>query len=300
MRKRGKSFAVWLYGLMLFWGMGGSARAGELTINGSTTILPFAQVAVERFMASRPEVRISLSGGGTGNGIKALIDGTADIANASRAIRQGEAERARGKGVNPVRFVVALDCIVPIVHPGNPVRSLTLDQLKKIYTGEIVNWKEVGGEDAPIAAVGRDSSSGTYGTWQEMVVERGGRPGQKKPGGGPDPGRRLQRRDGGHGRRQPVRHRIRRHRIRRRHDSGAQRRGGRALRRKRQGGTLSAFSRTLHVHGRGARGGRQELYRLHALSGRAEDRGGRGVHPRKPLGETAKPLRSIKINRFLL
>lgn len=179
MRKRGKSFAVWLYGLMLFWGMGGSARAGELTINGSTTILPFAQVAVERFMASRPEVRISLSGGGTGNGIKALIDGTADIANASRAIRQGEAERARGKGVNPVRFVVALDCIVPIVHPGNPVRSLTLDQLKKIYTGEIVNWKEVGGEDAPIAAVGRDSSSGTYGTWQEMVVERGDVQGRK-------------------------------------------------------------------------------------------------------------------------
>lgn len=179
MRKRGKSFAVWLYGLMLFWGMGGSARAGELTINGSTTILPFAQVAVERFMASRPEVRISLSGGGTGNGIKALIDGTADIANASRAIRQGEAERARGKGVNPVRFVVALDCIVPIVHPGNPVRSLTLDQLKKIYTGEIVNWKEVGGEDAPIAAVGRDSSSGTYGTWQEMVVERGDAQGRK-------------------------------------------------------------------------------------------------------------------------
>ncbi|MDO4787171.1 MAG: phosphate ABC transporter substrate-binding protein [Fretibacterium sp.] len=179
MRKRGKSFAVWLYGLMLFWGMGGSARAGELTINGSTTILPFAQVAVERFMASRPEVRISLSGGGTGNGIKALIDGTADIANASRAIRQGEAERARGKGVNPVRFVVALDCIVPIVHPGNPVRSLTLDQLKKIYTGEIVNWMEVGGEDAPIAAVGRDSSSGTYGTWQEMVVERGDVQGRK-------------------------------------------------------------------------------------------------------------------------
>ena len=179
MRKRGKSFAVWLYGLMLFWGMGGSARAGELTINGSTTILPFAQVAVERFMASRPEVRISLSGGGTGNGIKALIDGTADIANASRVIRQGEAERARGKGVNPVRFVVALDCIVPIVHPGNPVRSLTLDQLKKIYTGEIVNWKEVGGEDAPIAAVGRDSSSGTYGTWQEMVVERGDVQGRK-------------------------------------------------------------------------------------------------------------------------
>ncbi len=179
MRKRGKSFAVWLYGLMLFWGMGGSARAGELTINGSTTILPFAQVAVERFMASRPEVRISLSGGGTGNGIKALIEGTADVANASRAIRQGEAERARGKGVNPVRFVVALDCIVPIVHPGNPVRSLTLDQLKKIYTGEIVNWKEVGGEDAPIAAVGRDSSSGTYGTWQEMVVERGDVQGRK-------------------------------------------------------------------------------------------------------------------------
>ncbi len=165
--------------LAAFLGTGGAAWAGDLTINGSTTILPFAQLAVERFMTARPDVRVSLSGGGSGNGIKALIDGTADIANASRAIKESEVEQAKGKGVNPVETVVALDCIVPIVHPENPVEDLATDQLKGIYTGTIKNWKEVGGPDAPIVVVGRDSSSGTYGTWQEMVVEKGTAKGEK-------------------------------------------------------------------------------------------------------------------------
>jgi phosphate transport system substrate-binding protein len=156
----------------IIMGFCGAAQAANMVINGSTTILPFAQVAVERFMTANPDVKISLSGGGSGNGIKALIDGSTNIANSSRAIKQSEIDQAKTGGVEPFETVVALDCIVPIVNPSNKVADLNRDQLKKIYTGEIGNWKEVGGEDRPIVVVGRDSSSGTAGTWQELVVER--------------------------------------------------------------------------------------------------------------------------------
>ena len=151
----------------------GTAGASEVVINGSTTVLPFAQIAVERFIAANPAVKMSISGGGTGNGIKALIDKTTNIAMASREIKKSEVDQAKAKGVNPFEVTVALDCIVPMVHPTNFVENLTFEQLKKIYTGAITNWKDVGGPDAPIAVIGRDSSSGTYGTWQEMVVEKG-------------------------------------------------------------------------------------------------------------------------------
>ncbi len=148
-----------------------TAFAGNLVMNGSTTVLPFAQLAAERFMAQHPDVKISVSGGGSGNGIKALVDGTTEIANSSRAIKDSEVEQAKAKGVVPHETAVALDCIVPMVHPDNPVKDLTREQLRDIYTGKVENWKEVGGEDKPIVVVGRDSSSGTAATWQEMVVE---------------------------------------------------------------------------------------------------------------------------------
>ena len=158
----------------LMAGFSGAAMAAKkIVMDGSTTVLPFAQVAVERFMTSNPEIQISVSGGGSGNGIKALIDKTADIANASRPMKQSEVDKAKAGGVEPFEITVAMDCIVPIVHLDNPVKNLTLAQLKGIYTGAVKNWKEVGGNDAPIVVVGRDSSSGTYGTWQEMVVEKG-------------------------------------------------------------------------------------------------------------------------------
>jgi phosphate transport system substrate-binding protein len=154
-------------------GGAGASSAAELAVNGSTTVLPFAQIAAERFMAAHPEVKISISGGGSGNGIKALIDKTTHIAMSSREIKSGEIDQAKANGVEPFETTVALDCIVPIVHPSNTVKDLTFEQLKKIYTGEITNWKDVGGKSAPIAVVGRDTSSGTYGTWQEMVVTKG-------------------------------------------------------------------------------------------------------------------------------
>ncbi|MDR3076529.1 MAG: phosphate ABC transporter substrate-binding protein [Synergistaceae bacterium] len=144
--------------------------AGEFSIDGSTTVLPFAQSSAEAFMKLYPDVRISVSGSGSGNGAKALIDGTIEVAAMSRAMKDSELSGAKAKGVDPVRHTVAFDCIVPIVHPGNPVTNLTTDQLKDIYAGKITNWKEVGGPDKRIAVVGRDTSSGTYEVWNEKIM----------------------------------------------------------------------------------------------------------------------------------
>lgn len=149
-----------------------AAMAGGKTIKitGSTTVLPIAQKAAEDFMKKHPDVRISVAGTGSGDGIKAVIDGTADIGDASREMKSKEIKLAESKGVTPKQFVVALDCIVPVVHPSNKVSDLTIEQLKNIYTGKIKNWKEVGGADLTIVAVSRDSSSGTFEVWNHQVL----------------------------------------------------------------------------------------------------------------------------------
>jgi len=146
--------------------------AGTLVIKGSTTVLPIAQKVAEAYMKQNPDVKISISGGGSGNGMKALIDGSTDIADSSRFIKPKEVSLAVGKGVYPVPFAVAYDCIVPVVHPSNPVTNITMDQLKAIYKGEIKNWKEVGGPDRPIAVISRDTSSGTYEVWHKKVMKK--------------------------------------------------------------------------------------------------------------------------------
>lgn len=150
-----------------------SAFAAPIVMDGSTTVLPFGQAAAEQFMKSNPGVKFSVSGTGTGNGFKSLADGSAQIANASRFIKDKEIESCMAKKVYPVPFAVALDCIVPVVHPSNPVKSLSKAQLKDIFSGKITDWKKVGGKAAPIVVVGRDTSSGTYGTWQEMIMDHG-------------------------------------------------------------------------------------------------------------------------------
>ena len=147
---------------------------GDIVINGSTTVLPIAQKVAEVYMKENPEVRISISGGGPGNGIKALIDDMTDIADSSRFIKDKEVEQAVTKGTYPVPFAVAHDCIVPVVHPTNPSTNMSIDQLKAIYQGQITNWKELGGPDLKIAVISRDTSSGTYEVW-ETIVMRGER-----------------------------------------------------------------------------------------------------------------------------
>ncbi len=146
------------------------AWAGKVVVKGSTTVLPIAQKCAEAF-SQETGINVSVSGGGSGNGIKALIDGTTDVADASRFIKQAEVERAINNGHYPVPFGVAYDSIVPVVHPSNSVSNLSLDQMKKIYKGEIENWSEVGGPNKQITVISRDTSSGTYEVWEEKVME---------------------------------------------------------------------------------------------------------------------------------
>ncbi len=168
-----KRFGVFFAVSALLLGMfAGSAMAGQIQVKGSTTVLPIAQAAAEAFMEAHPDVNISISGGGSGNGIKAIIDGTTDIANSSRFIKQSEVEAAVKNGAYPVPFAVAVDAIIPVVHPSNPVKNLTVEQLRDIYMGKISNWKEVGGPDKKIAAVTRDTSSGTFEVWEEKVMNK--------------------------------------------------------------------------------------------------------------------------------
>jgi phosphate transport system substrate-binding protein len=149
-----------------------SAMAETLVIKGSTTVLPVTQKVAEAYMKEFPNVNISISGGGSGNGIKAIIDGTTDIANSSRFIKDSEVKQAVDNGAYPVPFSVAYDCIIPVVHPDNAVDDLTIDQLQAIYMGKVKNWKEVGGDDRPVVVISRDTSSGTYEVWEEKVLKK--------------------------------------------------------------------------------------------------------------------------------
>ena len=151
---------------------GWSLATDSIVIKGSTTVLPVAQGTLEAFMKANPGVQMSLSGGGSGEGVKALIDKTTDIATSSREIKDKEVELAKTKGVNPVAHVVAFDAIIPVVHPKNKVSNLSIDQLSQIYQGKITNWKELGGEDLKIVVISGDSSSGTFESWDHFVMKK--------------------------------------------------------------------------------------------------------------------------------
>jgi len=140
---------------------------------GSDTIVNLALAWAERYQTLQPDVRLSVTGGGSGTGITSLINGTVDIANASRAIKQEEIEAAEANGIEPVEHVIARDAIAVIVNPQNPVDELTLDQISRIYKGEITNWQEVGGEDRPIVRLSRETNSGTHVYFLEAVVRLG-------------------------------------------------------------------------------------------------------------------------------
>ena len=162
-----------VFGLTSFCLMAGVVFAAEpIVIKGSTTVLPIAQGTLEAYMKKNPGVQISLSGGGSGEGIKALIDKTTDIATSSREIKKEEIALAQTKGVKPVAHVVAKDALTPVVHPKNKVTNLSIDQLSQVYQGKITNWKELGGEDLKIVVISRDSSSGTFESWDHFVMKK--------------------------------------------------------------------------------------------------------------------------------
>jgi phosphate transport system substrate-binding protein len=167
---------LWLvtvvFTMALLTGAPGIAGAESIVIKGSTTVLPIAQKAAEEYMKMHSGVNISVSGGGSGNGIKAIIDGTCDIADSSRFIKDKEVALAMQRNVLPVPHRVALDCVVPIVHPSNPLGDISSGNLKEVYMGNITNWKELGGPDKPIVVISRDTSSGTYEVWHEKALKK--------------------------------------------------------------------------------------------------------------------------------
>jgi phosphate transport system substrate-binding protein len=140
---------------------------------GSDTLVNLALAWAERYHEINPEVQISVTGGGSGTGFAALMNGTISIANASRKIKDEEIKTAREKGFEPIEFIVANDAIAVIVNPQNPVNELTLEQVSRIYKGEFTNWQEVGGEDRPIVKLSRETNSGTHVYFLETVVRLG-------------------------------------------------------------------------------------------------------------------------------
>ena len=150
-----------------------SGPATTIVNKGSDTLVNLALAWAEEYMRLHPEMRISVTGGGSGTGIAAMINGTVDIANASRKMKSEEIAAAKANGFTPVEFVVARDAIAVVVHPSNPVDRLTLQQISDIYTGKITNWSQVGGENRPIVLLSRESNSGTYVYFLENVVRLG-------------------------------------------------------------------------------------------------------------------------------
>jgi phosphate transport system substrate-binding protein len=156
----------------LFSGAQLLAAEKMIVIKGSTTVLPIAQPCAEIFMDQNPEIDISVQGGGSGVGVASIIDGTCDIGNSSRPVKEEEVVTAQEKGVDIFENIVARDAIAVIVNPANTITDLTLESIKAIYTGEISNWSEVGGANQTIVVVSRDSASGTFEAFNELALKK--------------------------------------------------------------------------------------------------------------------------------
>lgn len=147
-------------------------KPGTVVVKGSDTMVNLSAAWAEAFMKEHAETMVSVTGGGSGVGIAALLGGTADICNSSRDIQPKEKKQAADNGINPVETNVALDGIAIVVNPANPMTEITSEQLMSIYTGKVSNWKEINGQDAKILILSRETSSGTYVFFQEHVLQR--------------------------------------------------------------------------------------------------------------------------------
>ncbi|HZI04239.1 MAG TPA: phosphate ABC transporter substrate-binding protein [Archangium sp.] len=157
---------------VLLLALPGAARAGTVTVKGSDTMVILGQRWAEEFMKKNPNSRLQVTGGGSGTGLAALINGTTDIAMSSRPMKKAEEDKLRGATKNaPAQISVAKDGVTFYVNESNPVSALTQEQLKGIYLGDITNWKEVGGKDAPIVVYSRENSSGTYVFVKDNVLD---------------------------------------------------------------------------------------------------------------------------------
>lgn len=149
-------------------------QKATIIVNGSDTMVNMGAALAEEFMITTENVEVVVSGGGSGTGIASLINGSCDIAQSSRAMKQEEKDNA-GKQGTLHEVIVAFDGLAAVVHPSNPVKEMTLQDLAKIYRGEITNWKELGGNDATIVLLSRDTTSGTHVFFKEFVVQEDGK-----------------------------------------------------------------------------------------------------------------------------
>ncbi|OGU32631.1 MAG: hypothetical protein A2057_09455 [Ignavibacteria bacterium GWA2_35_9] len=157
---------------MFFWGCKKKTDVEKavITVKGSDTMVNLSQKWAEVYMQLNPNVSIQVTGGGSGTGVAALLNGTTHIANSSRELKDIEYEKAKSLGITPKVYNVALDGLAVIVHTDNKINELTLEQIKDIFTGKVTNWKQVGGDDIPITLYGRENSSGTYEFFKEHVL----------------------------------------------------------------------------------------------------------------------------------
>lgn len=142
----------------------------KIVVDGSTTVGPIAKAWAEYYMKGHEGVNLTVSESGSGNGAKSLINKACDVASMSRPMKDKELQAAKEAGVDAVAHIIAMDGLAVIVHPANPVAGLTVEQVRDIYTGKIRNWKELGGADAEIVVVSRDTNSGTYEAFEELVM----------------------------------------------------------------------------------------------------------------------------------
>ena len=167
-----KNVFVLLVALVLLFNVSPANAQKKIVIDGSTTVGPIAKAFAEYYKNIDKSVNITVSESGSGNGAKSLINGTCDIADMSRFMKNKEFKAAVAKDVYPVAHVVALDGLPILVHPSNPVKNLTVEQVRNIYLGKITNWKEVGGPDKKIVTISRDTNSGTYETFNKLVMKK--------------------------------------------------------------------------------------------------------------------------------
>jgi phosphate transport system substrate-binding protein len=155
------SLCIWVY-----------PKEGMIQIKGSDTMVNLVQSLAEKIMEKSPEQFIAVTGGGSGTGLSALLNGTCDIAMSSRNIKQKEIEMAKKKGIDPNEIKIALDGLAVVIHPSNPVSSLSTEQLADIFTGKVKNWKEIGGKDSKIVLLSREVNSGTHVYFKEHVLRK--------------------------------------------------------------------------------------------------------------------------------
>jgi phosphate transport system substrate-binding protein len=147
-------------------------QASSIQIKGSDTMVNLGQAWAEEYMKAHPKVSVAVTGGGSGTGIAALMSDTCDIAELSRELNPEEVAMAKEKGFEPKRVTVALDGLAVVVNPANPISQMTLDQLAAVFSGQVTNWRELGGADLPIVVLSREVNSGTHVYFKEHVLRR--------------------------------------------------------------------------------------------------------------------------------